>query len=105
MSRSITALAIGRFAHRTELPKGLDALSDRELAVFSLVAAGRRPAEMAKELGISRKTVTTHFEHIKQKMGYANAEELKQGARELLGARGSPRAASAINVSSRSRFH
>jgi DNA-binding NarL/FixJ family response regulator len=85
-SRSITALAIRRFAHREDLPRGLDALSDRQLAVFSLVAAGRRPGEIAKELGISRKTVTTHFEHIKQKLGYANAEELKHGARELLGA-------------------
>jgi DNA-binding NarL/FixJ family response regulator len=84
-SPSITALAIQRFAHRADLPKGLDALSDRELAVFSLVAAARRPGEIAKELGISSKTVTTHFEHIKQKLGYANAEELKQGARELLG--------------------
>ena len=85
-SPSIIALAIRRFAHRAGLPKGLDALSDRELAVFSLIAAARRPGEIAKELGISRKTVTTHFEHIKQKMGYANAEELKHGARELLGA-------------------
>jgi len=84
-SPSITALAIQRFAHRADLPRGLDALSDRELAVFSLIAAARRPSEIAKELGISRKTVTTHFEHIKQKMGYANAEELKQGARESLG--------------------
>ena len=85
-SPSITALAIQRFAHRGDLPKGLDALSDRELAVFSLIAAGRRPGELAKELGISRKTVTTHFEHIKQKMGYTNADELKHGARKLLGA-------------------
>jgi DNA-binding NarL/FixJ family response regulator len=84
-SPSITALAIQRFAHRADLPKGLDALSDRELAVFSLIAAARRQGEIAKELGISCKTVTTHFEHIKQKLGYANAEELKQGARELLG--------------------
>jgi len=68
-SPSITALAIRRFAHREDLPKGLDALSDRELAVFSLIAASRRPGEIAKELGISRKTVTTHFEHIKQKSG------------------------------------
>ena len=84
-SPSITALAILRFAHRADLPKGLDALSDRQLAVFSIVAAGRRAGEIAKELGISRKTVTTHFEHIKHKMGYANAEELKHGARESLG--------------------
>lgn len=85
-SPSITALAIRRFAHRADLPEGLDALSDRQLAVFSLIAAGRRLGDIASELGISRKTVATHFEHIKHKMGYANAEELKHGARELLGA-------------------
>src|SRR5207248_8682667 len=58
-SPSITALAILRFAHRADLPKGLDALSHRPLAVFSIIAAGRRTAEIAKELSISRKTVTT----------------------------------------------
>ena len=84
-SRSITALAVRRFAHRADFPKGLNALSDRELAVFSLIAAGHRAGEIAKQLGISRKTVATHFEHIKQKLGYANAEELRYGARELLG--------------------
>jgi DNA-binding NarL/FixJ family response regulator len=85
-SLAITALAMQRFSRRADLPKGLDALSDRELAVFSLVAAGRGPGEIAKELGISRKTIETHCEHIKQKLGYANAEELKRGAHELLGA-------------------
>ena len=84
-SPAITALAMERFAHRENLPRGLDSLSDRELAVFSLIAAGRRSGEIAKELGISRKTIETHCEHIKQKLGYANAEELKGGARELLG--------------------
>jgi two-component system response regulator NreC len=85
-SLGITALAMERFARRENLPRGLDSLSDRELAVFSLIAARRPTREIAKQLGISRKTVETHCEHIKQKLGYANAEELKRGARELLGA-------------------
>jgi DNA-binding NarL/FixJ family response regulator len=84
-SPAITALAMQRFARRTNAPGGVSALSDRELAVFSLIAAGRRPGEIASELGISRKTIETHCEHIKQKLGYANAEELKAGARTLLG--------------------
>ena len=86
-SPAITALAMQRFARREHLPQGVDALSDRELAVFSLIAAERRPGQIAKELGISRKTIETHCEHIKQKLGYRNAEELKSGARELLGER------------------
>ena len=85
-SPALTALALQRFAHRENLPQGVDALSDRELAVFSLIAAAHRPGEIAKELGISRKTIQTHCEHIKQKLGYANAEELKRGAHDLLGA-------------------
>ena len=84
-SPAITTLAMQRFARREHLPQGVDALSDRELAVFSLIAAERRPGHIAKQLGISRKTIETHCEHIKQKLGYANAEELKRGARELLG--------------------
>jgi DNA-binding NarL/FixJ family response regulator len=85
VSPVITALAVEKFAGRGGLPKGLDILSNREVAVFALIAAKHRPKEIAKELGISRKTVETHCEHIKLKLGYANAEELKQGARELLG--------------------
>ena len=90
-SPAITALAMQRFARRGDLPSGVDTLSDRELAVFSLIAAERSPGKIAKELGISRKTVETHFEHIKLKLGYADAEALKRGARKLLGAvAGSP---------------
>ena len=85
VSPVITLLAVEKFASRANLPRGLDDLSDREIAVFSLIAAGHRPGEIAKELGISRKTVETHSEHIKLKLGYANAEALKRGARELLG--------------------
>ena len=67
------------------LPKGVSFLSDRELAVLALIAAEHRPAEIAKQLGVSRKTIESHCEHIKAKLGYANAEALKRGARELLG--------------------
>jgi two-component system, NarL family, response regulator NreC len=86
VSPAITALAVKKFAHREDFPKGVRALSDRELAVFSRIAAGHRPGEIAHELGISRKTVETHSDHIKLKLGYPNAEELKRGARQLLGA-------------------
>jgi DNA-binding NarL/FixJ family response regulator len=85
-SPAVMALAMQKFARRENLPQGLEALSDRELAVFSLIAYGRGVGRIAKELGISRKTVETHCGHIKQKLGYANAEELKRGAHELLGA-------------------
>jgi DNA-binding CsgD family transcriptional regulator len=50
-----------------------------------MIAARHRPGEIAKELGISRKTVESHSEHIKLKLGYENAIQLKRGACELLG--------------------
>jgi hypothetical protein len=39
----------------------------------------------ANELGISRKTVESHCEHIKVKLAYPDAETLHRGARDLLG--------------------
>jgi DNA-binding NarL/FixJ family response regulator len=93
VSPLISSLAVKKFArHRgNTLPQGLDILSDREIAVFTLIAAEQGAGRIAKEFGISRKTVETHCEHIKSKLRYANAEELKRGARELLGtAMGSP---------------
>jgi DNA-binding CsgD family transcriptional regulator len=63
---------------------GISALGDRELQVFALIGAGHGCGQIAQELGISRKTVESHYEHIKTKLGYSNTEALKAGARELL---------------------
>jgi len=85
-SPAITSLAVQKFGGRERsVPRGLGALSDRETTVFSLIAAGHGAGQIAKELGISRKTVETHFENIKQKLGYMDAACLKKGARQLLG--------------------
>lgn len=84
-SPAIQLLAMQKFAGRDNLPPGVDRLSDRELAVFSLIAAASRPGEIAKKLGISRKTVDSHSENIKDKLGYGSASELRRGARQLLG--------------------
>jgi DNA-binding NarL/FixJ family response regulator len=84
-SQAITGVAMHKFAGGRELPPGLDVLSDREMAVFALIAAGHGTGQIAKELGISRKTVETHCEHIKVKLGYPDAEALRRVARESLG--------------------
>ena len=63
----------------------MNRLSDRELAVFALIAAEQGVGRIVKKLDISRTTVETYCEHIKLKLGYHNAEALKQGARKLLG--------------------
>jgi DNA-binding NarL/FixJ family response regulator len=62
----------------------LSNLSNRELEVFSLIAVGHGVGRIAHQLGISRKTVETHCEHIKQKLNYRDAKALKHGAREML---------------------
>jgi DNA-binding NarL/FixJ family response regulator len=85
LSPVITALAVERFGCRRQLPHALDALTDRELAVFSLIAGKQGVGQIAAALGISRKTVESHCEHIKTKLGYSDGSALKRGARELLG--------------------
>lgn len=84
-SRVITSVAMHKFAGRRNHPPGLDVLSDRELAVFALIASGHGVGQIAKELGISRKTVESHCEHLKLKLGFPTADALKRGARELFG--------------------
>jgi DNA-binding NarL/FixJ family response regulator len=85
VSRVITSVAMHKFAGGRNLPLGLDVLSNREIAVFSLIAAGHGTGQIAKELGISRKTVESHCEHIKAKLDYPDCDALKRGAREAFG--------------------
>jgi DNA-binding NarL/FixJ family response regulator len=84
-SQTITGRAMQKFAGGRNLPHGLDVLSNREMAVFALIAAGHGVGQIAKELVISRKTVESHCEHIKLKLGYPDAKALHRSARELLG--------------------
>jgi two-component system nitrate/nitrite response regulator NarL len=84
-SRAITSVAMHKFAGTRNFPSGLDVLSSREMAVLALMAAGHGTGQIAKELGISRKTVESHCEHIKLKLGYPDAKALHRGAREWLG--------------------
>jgi DNA-binding NarL/FixJ family response regulator len=51
-------------------------LSAREFAVFSLLARGRSVNEIAAELSISNKTVSTHKARLMQKMNCSNNAQL-----------------------------
>jgi len=84
VSPLMASLVVEKFAQRDFLPRSVDLLSDRELAVFALIAAEQSVGRIAKKLGISRTTVETHCQHIKLKLGYPNAQALKRGARDLL---------------------
>lgn len=51
-------------------------LSDREYAVMGMIAAGKTVSEIAEELALSVKTVSTHRGHILEKMGMRTNAEL-----------------------------
>jgi DNA-binding NarL/FixJ family response regulator len=58
----------------------MEALTDRELAVFRFIGKGRGTREIADDLHISVKTVESYQAHIKEKLSLKNARELVQHA-------------------------
>jgi DNA-binding NarL/FixJ family response regulator len=64
-----------------ETMRGADApphtlLSDREFQVFSMIVQGKTVTDIAAELSLSVKTVSTHKTHVLEKMKLANQAEL-----------------------------
>ena len=57
-----------------------DALSDREFQIMTLLAQGKRAAEIAQKLFLSRETVNTHRTRILRKMNARSTAELTQYA-------------------------
>lgn len=61
-------------------------LSNRELSIFKLFVGGKSVNQIAEELSISNKTVSTHKARLMQKMGFqSNAEMLRYGIDRALG--------------------
>lgn len=54
----------------------LELLSDRELEVLEMIGEGMGSREIAVQLSVSMKTVESHREHIKTKLGLTGASEL-----------------------------
>lgn len=63
-------------AHATAPSNTVDALSNRELEVFELIGQGMTAREIAARLSRSVKTIETHREHIKHKLGLRSGNEL-----------------------------
>jgi len=59
---------------------GIESLSDRELEVFQLIGEGSSTVDIADRLHISRHTVDTHRQRIKEKLNLASARELTRSA-------------------------
>ncbi len=58
----------------------VESLSDRELEILELIGRGLGSAEIAQRLKLSVKTIESHREHIKAKLGLQRATELVQYA-------------------------
>jgi DNA-binding NarL/FixJ family response regulator len=86
VSPRIALLAVRELVNRPVKVSGQVALlSDRELHVFALIGAGHGVGRIAQELHISPRTVESHCEHIKIKLGCADAKSLKHSAHQFLG--------------------
>jgi DNA-binding NarL/FixJ family response regulator len=57
-----------------------DTLSAREFEVFQMIARAKPPAQIARELDISTKTVSTYRTRILEKMGLSTNAEIMQHA-------------------------
>jgi DNA-binding NarL/FixJ family response regulator len=57
-------------------------LTDREFEVLRLLAGGRSPTEIAAQLHLSVKTVSTHKAHVQDKLGLAGTADLVRYALE-----------------------
>ena len=64
-------------------PELLDPLSERELEVLALIAAGRSNEEVGRELYVSVGTVKTHLKHIYGKLEVHTRTQAVARAREL----------------------
>jgi len=55
---------------------GIERLSDREMHIFNLLGSGLRNRQIALSLNLSVKTIETHRENIKHKLGLHSSREL-----------------------------
>lgn len=78
LSDSIASQMVGKLVgvRSKEEAFPLDRLSDRELEIFEHIGRGMSVREIARKLHLSPKTVETHREHIKTKLGQDSAAAL-----------------------------
>jgi DNA-binding NarL/FixJ family response regulator len=72
-ARMLNTLVGGRSSTATS---PIEALSDRELEVFSLIGQGHGTRPIAEKLHLSVKTIESHRAHIKEKLNLQTATEL-----------------------------
>lgn len=70
----------------SDLGSPVDKLSDRELEVLQRFGHGESTRAIAEMLHLSVKTIETHRAHIKEKLGFKDAEEMVKFATEWVNA-------------------
>lgn len=80
----ISRRVVDRLVHERQHAEGPphEALSERELEVFRLLASGRAVKEVAATLALSKSTVSTYRERVLQKLGLHSNTELTRYAVE-----------------------
>lgn len=82
VSDTVSASILQRMSGNRALTSAVDSLSDRELQVFQMIGEGQTHQQVADKLMLSVKTIESHVEHIKDKMGLSSGRELFQRAIE-----------------------
>ena len=67
------------------LTKTLPALTDRQIQVVELIAAGYSNDEIGEQLGISPRTVKAHSDILRQKLGVSRRRQIPVAYRLLTG--------------------
>jgi DNA-binding NarL/FixJ family response regulator len=63
-------------AGKPENRQAHESLSDREFKIFEMLVAGKRGAQIASELSLSEKTVSTHKTHVLRKLRLNSSSDL-----------------------------
>lgn len=82
MTERLLQRRVGNHSESSASP--VDELSDRELEVFRLLGGGQTTKQIANALKLSVKTIESHRENIKAKLGLTNATELTRYAVEFV---------------------
>jgi len=78
ISRKLLDKIINSSKNTSENP--IDILSNREFSIFKLIGEGLKTSEIANKLDISKSTVESHKNNIKDKLGIATSTELIKNA-------------------------
>ena len=82
VSEKVSAGILQNMAGRRAAASPIESLTDRELQVFQMIGEGMTHQQVADQLMLSVKTIESHVEHIKRKLGLGSGRELLQRAIE-----------------------